>query len=109
MLIKDYLGFENARNKSHAQAYIDLVKLAFGLDTAVFIGHHISLELNGDLSTENEIPSADSLIFDHEIMGKVFGEDAIPLVVRLAMVPCGERDEMLATAISSLQLAEVEA
>jgi hypothetical protein len=97
--VKDYLGFENARNKEHAQLYTNLIKRAME-GCAVFIGHHLSFELNGDLATENEIPSADCLIFDHEIMTAVFGNQAVEVMKRLAGVPVGERDTLLATMLA---------
>lgn len=94
--IKDYLGSENERNKKHAALYARLLKLALGRgDVQVLIGHHITFELGGDLETENEIPSADCLMFDHVLMGKVFGERAIPIMRALATVPCDQRDHLL--------------
>jgi hypothetical protein len=92
--MKDYLGWENSRNKQHAQLYSRIMQLAFG-KCNVLIGHHLTFEFGDDLSTENEIPSADTLMFDHEAMTKVFGVDA-PLVMRqLASVPAEQRDQLL--------------
>lgn len=97
--MKDYLGFENARNKEHAATYTKLMKLAFGANAQCFIGHHLSFEMGGDLSTENEIPSADALIFDHDVMNRVFGDEACQYMMNLANLPCGERDKYLATIL----------
>lgn len=96
---KDYLGFENARNKRNADLYTRIMKAAVadGRNVAVLIGHHLTFEIDGDLGSENEIPSADCLIFDHDIMGKVFGERAIPIMRALAEVPCEQRDPLLAS------------
>jgi len=92
--MKDYLGYENARNKANAQLYVDLIQAAYG-QCAVLIGHHLTFEFHGDVGTENEIPSADTLCFDHEVMGRVFGEDA-PLIMRqMASVPAEARDKIL--------------
>lgn len=108
--MKDYLGFENARNKHHAAVYTKLMRLGLGHAAdhvvAVLIGHHLTFEVNGDLETENEIPSADCLIFDHDIMGKVFGKWAVPLMQSLAAVPCEQRDDMLAAALEHLAIEE---
>lgn len=99
--IKDYLGYENQRNKTHAALYTRLIQRAFGNNAgnagncAVLIGHHLTFELDGDLSTENEIPSADTLIFDHSIMQAVFGADAVRIMQALASVPAEDRDDML--------------
>lgn len=96
--MKDFLGYENARNKRNADLYERLIKLAIGKDVkcAVLIGHHLTFELNGDLETENEIPSADCLMFDHELMTAVFGrEKAIDTMRTLATLPCEARDNAL--------------
>lgn len=93
---KDYLGYENDRNKKHGQLFVDIVKRAFGDHYDVLIGHHITFEACGDLQTENEIPSADTLIFDHQIMGRVFGGRALEIMRDLATIPPDRRDEVLA-------------
>lgn len=93
---KDYLSYENDRNRQHAQLYVDIVKDALGCEWAVLVGHHILYEKDGNVETEGEIPSADTLMFDHEIMTAVFGSDAIPLMQELVAVPASERDAILA-------------
>src|SRR5689334_9675890 len=95
--MKDFLGFENARNKEHAALYTSILQVALQSERqlSVLIGHHLCLEINGDLNTENEIPAADTLIFDHEIMSAVFGDRAINIMQQLAAVPCQLRDEHL--------------
>lgn len=94
--LKDYLGFENTRNKTHAATYERFLRAALpGCKLSVLVGHHICLEIDGDLETENEIPSADCLMFDHELMGTVFGGNAIRVMQSLALNPCGDRDGML--------------
>lgn len=92
---KDYLQYENARNKKYAALYTKLIKLAFGEKNAVLVGHHITFEYDGDLATENEVPSADSLIFDHDIMQAVFGDNCIRIMQHLATVDCEQRDDVL--------------
>jgi hypothetical protein len=94
---KDYLGTENARNKEHAVMYQRLIEMAMG-PCAVLVGHHLSLEFNGDINTENEIPSADTMIFDHAIMKEVFGDAAGVVMAALAAQPVegGKRDALLA-------------
>lgn len=101
--MKDYLGYENNdRNKRHADTFARLMHLALGQTTQVFIGHHLSFQLNGDLATENEIPSADCLMFDHDIMGKVFGAKALAVMLRLAALPCDQRDDTLKVELDAL-------
>lgn len=93
---KDYLGFEDQRNRTHAQLYTNLIKAAFGNDYDVLIGHHICFEKHGDISTENELPSADTLIFDHDIMKAVFGIAKYrDIMFHLVAVKPEERDDLL--------------
>lgn len=96
-MLKDYLGYENARNKRNAHVYTALMQAALRGEgkVEVLIGHHLTFEVDGRLETENEVPSADCLMFDHPIMKAVFGAEAIPLMRDLAALPCDERDELL--------------
>lgn len=89
---------ENDRNKTHAELYTRMIKEAFGKDAAIIIGHHLTFENNGDLNTENEIPSADTLLFDHYAMTQIFGVDALALMRLLASVPIEERDALVIAA-----------
>lgn len=94
--LKDYLGFETSRNKTHAATYERFLRAALpGVTLSVLVGHHICLEVNGDLSTENEIPSADCLLFDHDLMKAVFKHEASGFMEVLAKLPCGDRDAKL--------------
>lgn len=93
--MKDWLSWENDRNKRFAALYVGIMKRAFE-KPEVIIGHHLTFELNEDLNTENEIPSADTLMFDHYIMTKVFGDQAISIMHHLAATPCESRDAVLA-------------
>lgn len=97
---KDYLGTENARNKQHAALYVAIIQAAFGPQNDCLIGHHLTFEAHGDIDSENEIPSADTMIFDHTIMGAVFGPGAPYLMAHLAMLPVdtGARDAALKEA-----------
>jgi DNA-directed RNA polymerase specialized sigma24 family protein len=98
--IKDYLTYEGQRNKKNAHIYTTLMRNVFGRDRkacAVLIGHHLTFELDGDLNTENELPSADCLMFDHQVMKAAFGaERYIRIMQALASVPAEDRDVMLA-------------
>lgn len=105
-MVKDYLGYENARNKKHAATYEKLLRIALlqeGAKVDVLIGHHICFEIDGDLTTENEIPSADCLMFDHDLMSRVFGGDAMQIMMHLAKNPVGERDFLLSVYLEQRQ------
>lgn len=105
MQIKDYLTVENQRNVDHAQLYTDMVRYAYGMDEAVIIGHHITFEANGDLKSEREIPSADALIFDHTVMGRIFGDEAISIMMNAASLSAdtGERDHFINSCFRARQ------
>lgn len=93
--VKDYLGYENERNRRNADLYTRMVKAAYGDNNAVIIGHHVTFERDGDLTTENEIPSADTLIFDHDIARRIFGSDFRSILAELAVLDIEERDKRL--------------
>jgi hypothetical protein len=107
--MKDYLGYENARNKAHAGLYVAIMRAAFGADCEVLIGHHLTFEQGGKLETENEIPSADCLMFDHEVMKRVFGSNAFNIMRALASVPAEKRDSVLQTEFDAIQVKAVAA
>ena len=92
---KNYLQVEGRRNRRNAALYEKLLKLAFGADNAVIVGHHINFEKNGKIETENEIPSADTMLFDHDIMGTIFGADADAIMKQLAGLRPEFREEYL--------------
>lgn len=113
-LTKDWIGYENARNKRNVQLYTDILQMALQKITgskvvAVLIGHHLVFEFDGDgdermdIETENEIPSADCLMFDHDIMTAVFGDDALFIMVGLAKLSCEHRDQYLADCFAVVQ------
>lgn len=100
--MKDYLGYENERNKKHAATYERFLRAALkgkADKVDVLIGHHICFELNGELATENEIPSADCLMFDHELMFSVFGLHFMAVMSKLATTPVEKRDEVFADLV----------
>lgn len=91
---KNWVAYENDRNRVHADLYTRIMKLAFGADQNILCGHHLAFEKGADLATENEIPAADTLLFDHDIMGAVFGVHANHIMRELATAPCGRRDDL---------------
>lgn len=95
MAIKSYLHFEGERNRKNATLFEKMIKHAYGEKNAVICGHHLTFEFDGDLTTENEIPAADTLIFDHEIMEANFGDDAYMVMQACAAVRAEYRDELL--------------
>lgn len=93
--IEEYISTEIARNKAHGALFAAIMKIAFGKDDDVSIGHHLSFQPHGDISSLNEVPSADTLIGDHTVMRAVFGDNAIPVIQRIFGFPAGKRDDEL--------------
>lgn len=95
--MKNWIMYENDRNKRFAALYTEMIKRAIGAEhtCSTFMGHHLSFELDNDLGTENEFPSADCLMFDHEIMGRIFGDDAKKVMMHLSQANVEDRDTIL--------------
>lgn len=96
--VKNYLITENERNKASADLFTRMIRVAFGDKDQIMIAHHLTFEVDNNLNTVNEIPSADTLIFDHEAMKVIFGEAYYLDVMRsLAVLPVagGARDKYL--------------
>jgi hypothetical protein len=95
--VKSFLSTEGKRNRANADLYLDMLRIAYpGEKLDVIVGHHICFEFDGDISTENEIPAADTLLFDHEIMGRIFGKDkARSLMHALVDLPDAKREDYL--------------
>lgn len=94
-LPKDYLDAENVRNKSNHGVYEKFLRRAVGEpDANVLIVHHLTVKTKDQ--DPNEIPSADTMMFCHELMKAVFGAKAQEYMQRLAAVPVERRDALLA-------------
>lgn len=94
MNIKQFISYEIERNKKNAVMYTAIMQKALGTNV-ILIGHHLCFELGKDINTENEIPSADTLMFDHDVMGAVFGDQAMEIMQHLARTPTDSRDQVL--------------
>lgn len=98
-------AFENDRNQDSRQLFKDILRECFceehHTDFGTIIGHHLSYEAHYKeggfaYTLVQEIPSADALIFDHDIMKKVFPDNWKWYVKLLAVTPTNERDAKLA-------------
>lgn len=79
-----YLGGEGKRNRANADLFHAMLCCAWGDGCSVITGHHISFLFDGDLSTEDEVPSADCLLFDHDIMSALFPADYLRIMATIA-------------------------
>lgn len=92
--------YENERNKINSDLFKAMIREAYGAGD-VIIAHHLTYvavdNVNGyDYQIVEEIPSADTLIFDHEGAKKIWGDQWQDVLVKLVMQPVPERDKMLA-------------
>lgn len=93
--------FENDRNGCYADLYKAIIREAYGVKD-VIIGHHLVYEVEDKRADEftytfvQEIPSADALIFDHEVAKKIWGCDWLRILQDLASTPTIDRDALLA-------------
>lgn len=100
--MKNFLEYENARNHKNHRLYERFMRLAVGKDTDVLVVHHITFKMEGE-DDGNEIPSADTLMFDHELMKRVFGDNFLYYVTQLAVRSCEERDAHFAYLLDKVE------
>lgn len=92
-------AFENDRNAESSECFKSVIREAFGV-ADVIIAHHLVYvieEVRDDgfnYTTVEEIPSADTLIFDHDIARKVWGDKWQDCLTRLALEPRATRDAL---------------
>lgn len=92
--------YENDRNNENAALYKAIIREAYGV-TDVICGHHLVYQVEDKredgftYTFVEEIPSADTLIFDHEVAKKIWGPGYLPVLARLAMTPPEARDAEL--------------
>jgi hypothetical protein len=60
----------------------------------VLVGHHLTFTEQGE-EDGNEIPSADTLLFDHDIMKAVFGNAYMTVMMLLARARTEDREMVL--------------
>ena len=85
---------EDNRNRDHAELWEAMIKCAYPEVTGVGCGHHIMFK-RPDRIAPDEYPSADCLIFDHEVARAIWGHDYKFTLSRLAMEPPETRDVMV--------------
>lgn len=93
-------AYENDRNADSAELFKAIIREAYGCHD-VIIAHHlvyVTEEHREGFAYQiiEEVPSADSLIFDHEVAKKIWGEDRWEkILMRLAIEPVATRDKLL--------------
>jgi hypothetical protein len=93
--------YENDRNADSQKLFEDILAEVYGATKSI-IGHHMVyvVEENDDgfnYQITQEVPSADALLFDPEILEKLFGEENWKAIAhRLAIEPIATRDALMA-------------
>lgn len=98
---KDYLAAENQRNHDGQKTFKRFLARAIGA-CDVIVAHHIVYLVDGE--DPDEIPSADTLLFSHELMGAVFGDKAHIIMQTLAGRTPELREKVLADFLDALDL-----
>lgn len=94
-------AYENDRNGNSADLFKAVIREAYGVKD-VIIAHHLVFvreEHRDDGFTYQiveEVPSADCLLFDHEVARRIWGEEWEAALTRLALTPPEHRDEVFA-------------
>ncbi len=104
--MKDYLKYENDRNHRNHALYERFMRLAVGKDVNILVAHHITFEVDGE--EPNEIPSVDTLMFCHELMHKVFGDNFMYYLAQLAVRGPEKRDEHFAMLLDRVERDALE-
>lgn len=95
-------AYENDRNAAGSQLFKDILRECFEVRDCI-VGHHLIYafeEKRADGFTYQiieEIPSADTLIFDHQIAKHIWGRNYQAVLCALAVEPPETRDKLLAT------------
>jgi len=92
-------AYENDRNAEASELFKAILRETHGVGD-VIIAHHlvyVVTEKRGDFTYQvvEEIPSADTMIFDHDIARKIWGEGFKNTLARLACEPADTRDKLL--------------
>ena len=84
---------ENERNQNSGALFKAIIKEGRGVED-VCVSHHLVLII-GDRCV-GEYPSVDSLIVDHKVAKKIWGDGYRDMLVKLALEPVETRDALLA-------------
>lgn len=101
---KDFLTTENLRNEQGSKTFERFLRRAVGPKIQILCAHHIIYLVEGE--EPNEIPSADCLLFSPDLMGAVFGDKAMSVMLTLAHRTPELREKVLADFLDELDLKE---
>jgi hypothetical protein len=88
------LDSETKRNTDNAKLFEAILREVYPDITFVAAGHHVMFMREGQ-PLPGEVASADTLIFDHAIAKKIWGDTYKQILSALALVPAEGRDAAL--------------
>jgi hypothetical protein len=88
------LPFEDQRNVDMQDVFEAMIKETYPDVKGVGCGHHIMYMREGHVMPY-DYPSADALIFDHQVAQTIWGEAWQHTLTELALVPATARDALL--------------
>lgn len=104
----NFLQSEDSRNVSGHKFFEQFLRRAVGPNVQVLVAHHIVF-IDED-GVPNEIPSADTLLFNPELMGKVFGDvQAKVIMLTLAARAPNLRDRVMGDFLDMLDIQDRQA
>lgn len=94
-------AFENDRNGEASDCFKAVIREAYGVQDVICAHHlvYVKEETRHDgfkYQIVEEIPSADALIFDHEVARKIWGASWDRMLTRFALEPTETRDALFA-------------
>lgn len=106
--------FENDRNAEFSGCFKAVIREAYGVQDVICAHHlvYVKEERHADgfaYQVVEEIPAADTLIFDHDVARKIFGEGFKDVLVRLACEPVETRDALYSSLYDARPNAQGEA
>lgn len=91
--------YENDRNAEHAETYKAIIREAYGVTDVICAHHLVYVKVENrdgfDFQIVEDVPSADTLIFDHDVAEKIWGDDFQKNLIALALEPIATRDALL--------------
>jgi hypothetical protein len=95
-------AYENDRNAEYSDCFKQVIREAYGVQDVICAHHLVYVvdEVRPDgfhYQVVEEIPSADALIFDHEVAKKIWGAGYKECLTRLALEPVETRDDLFST------------
>jgi hypothetical protein len=89
--MKDYLTYETLRNRAAKETFTTALGEAFDRPQGILIAHHMCFS---EPEFPEEIPSADTFLFDHDVAKKLFGDKYKEVLIKLALEPVETRDRL---------------